>query len=53
MFSRSTGKLQHITRQPISGRSNGGGLRIGEMERDSIIGHGTSVLNESMMERFR
>ena len=52
MFSRSTGKLQHITRQPISGRSNGGGLRIGEMERDSIIGHGTSAfLNESMMER--
>ena len=52
MFSRSTGKLQHITRQPISGRSNGGGLRIGEMERDSIISHGTSeFLRESMMER--
>jgi DNA-directed RNA polymerase II subunit RPB2 len=52
MHSRGTGPLQSLTRQPAAGRSNNGGLRIGEMERDSILAHGaTSFLNESMMER--
>ena len=52
MHSRGTGPLQTLTRQPAAGRSNNGGLRIGEMERDSILAHGISgFLNESMMER--
>jgi len=52
MHSRSTGPLQSLIRQPAHGRSNNGGGRIGEMERDSIISHGiSSFLNESMMER--
>lgn len=52
MHSRGTGPLQSLTRQPAAGRSNNGGLRIGEMERDSILAHGLSgFLNESMMER--
>ena len=52
MHSRATGKLQHLVRQPASGRANKGGLRIGEMERDSIISHGISkFLNESIMDR--
>jgi len=52
IFSRGTGPLQHLVRQPASGKANKGGLRIGEMERDAILSHGISeFLNESMMER--
>ena len=52
MHSRGTGPQQYLTKQPAAGRANNGGLRIGEMERDSIISHGISnFLNESVMER--
>ena len=42
MHSRATGPVQALIRQPASGRANNGGLRIGEMERDSILSHGLS-----------
>tara|TARA_Y100000389_G_scaffold205066_1_gene262656 strand:- start:4748 stop:8341 length:3594 start_codon:yes stop_codon:yes gene_type:complete len=52
MYSRATGPLQALVRQPAAGRANNGGLRIGEMERDSILSHGTNgFLQESMMDR--
>ena len=50
--SRARGPITIRERQPPSGRAAGGGLRIGEMERDAIISHGLSqFLKESMMER--
>ena len=52
MHSRGTGPLQNLTRQPAGGKSNNGGLRIGEMERDSILSHGISgFLQETIMKR--
>jgi DNA-directed RNA polymerase beta subunit len=49
---RNTGPKKLLTHQPTQGRGDGGGLRIGEMERDSLISHGmTKFLTESMMER--
>jgi len=50
--SRRKGPTTALTKQPVSGRANDGGLRIGEMERDTVISHGLNeFLKESMMER--
>jgi DNA-directed RNA polymerase beta subunit len=49
VYSISQGPSDVLTRQPLDGKALGGGIRIGEMERDVLCSHGCSKF---LQEKF-
>lgn len=49
IYAREVGGMTKLTMQPIEGRTKGGGLKLGEMEKDAIVAHGLMLF---LRERF-
>nr|QBK86388.1 MAG: DNA-directed RNA polymerase subunit beta [Marseillevirus LCMAC102] len=49
VHARSRGGRTRLTRQPKEGRKQGGGFRVGHMEKDVILGQGSAWFNKDRL----